>query len=51
MRSPPTVLFSAQEIGPDRRDELVAVLVKSQSTIDQLAKVIRDQLDLHLPGS
>jgi len=51
MRSPPTVLFSAQEIGPDRRDELVAVLVKSQSTIDQLAKVIRDQLDLHLPES
>jgi len=51
MRSPPTVLFSAQEIGPDRRDELVAVLVKSQSTIDQLAKVIRDQLDLHPPES
>ena len=46
MRSPPTVLFSAQEIGPDRRDELVAVLVKSQSTIDQLAAVIRDQLEL-----
>jgi DNA-binding response OmpR family regulator len=50
-RSPPTVLFSAQEIGPDRRDELVAVLVKSQSTIDQLAAVIRDQLDLALPNS
>jgi len=51
MRSPPTVLFSAQEISPDRRDELVAVLVKSQSTIDQLAKVIRDQLDLPPPES
>ena len=51
MRSPPTVLFSAQEIGLDRRDELVAVLVKSQSTIDQLAAVIRDQLDLALPKS
>jgi PAS domain S-box-containing protein len=50
-RSPPTVLFSAQEIGPDRRDELVAVLVKSQSTIDQLAAVIRDHLDLALPNS
>jgi len=51
MRSPPTVLFSAQEIGPDRRDELVAVLIKSQSTIDQLAAVIRDQLELGLPNS
>lgn len=49
MRSPPTVLFSAQEIGPDRRDELVAVLVKSQSTIDQLAAVIRDHLDRRPP--
>jgi PAS domain S-box-containing protein len=46
IRSPPTVLFSAQEVDPERRDELVAVLVKSQSTIDQLAAVIRDQLDL-----
>jgi PAS domain S-box-containing protein len=44
--APPTVLFSAQEIDPERRDELVAVLVKSQSTIDQLAMIIRDQLDL-----
>jgi PAS domain S-box-containing protein len=48
-RSPPTVLFSAQEIDPDRRDELVAVLVKSQSTIDQLADVIREQLDAAMP--
>ena len=46
IRSPPTVLFSAQEIDPARRDELVAVLIKSQSTIDQLASVIRDQLEL-----
>ena len=51
VRSPPTVLFSAQEIGPERRDELVAVLIKSQSTIDQLATVIREQLDLRLPNS
>src|SRR5579859_7649555 len=50
-RSPPTVLFSAQEIDPARRDELVAVLVKSQSTIDQLAMIIRDQLDLPMPNS
>jgi hypothetical protein len=39
------VLFSAQEIDPARHDELVAVLVKSQSTIDQLADVIREQID------
>ena len=48
-RSPPTVLFSAQDIAADRRDELVAVLVKSQSTIDQLAAVIRNQLELIPP--
>ena len=51
VRSPPTVLFSAQEIDPSRRDELVAVLVKSQSTIDQLASVIRDQLELGAMGA
>ncbi|HEV2675087.1 MAG TPA: PAS domain S-box protein [Aliidongia sp.] len=50
LRSPPTVLFSAQEIDATRRDELVAVLVKSQSTIDQLASVIRDQLELGTSG-
>lgn len=42
---PPTVLFSAQEINPDRRDELVAVLVKSQTTLDQLSALIREQLE------
>jgi DNA-binding response OmpR family regulator len=41
---PPTVLFSAQEVHPDRRDELVAVLVKSQTTLDQLSELIRQQL-------
>ncbi|MEI9985789.1 MAG: PAS domain S-box protein [Aliidongia sp.] len=41
---PPTVLFSAQEVNPDRRDELVAVLVKSQTTLDQLSELIREQL-------
>jgi DNA-binding response OmpR family regulator len=41
---PPTVLFSAQEVSPDRRDELVAVLVKSQTTLDQLSELIREQL-------
>ncbi len=41
---PPTVLFSAQEVHPDRRDELVAVLVKSQTTLDQLSELIREQL-------
>jgi PAS domain S-box-containing protein len=41
---PPTVLFSAQEVNPDRRDELVAVLVKSQTTLDQLSELIRQQL-------
>jgi len=42
---PPTVLFSAQEINPERRDELVAVLVKSQTTLDQLSSLIREQLE------
>ncbi|GGF01855.1 hypothetical protein GCM10011611_04200 [Aliidongia dinghuensis] len=50
-RSPPTVLFSAQEVDPARHDELVAVLVKSQSTIDQLASVIREQLEMRANGA
>jgi PAS domain S-box-containing protein len=41
---PPTVLFSAQEINPARRAELVAVLIKSQTTLDQLSDLIREQL-------
>jgi PAS domain S-box-containing protein len=41
---PPTVLFTGQEAPPERHDELVAVLVKSQTTLDQLASLIREQL-------
>ena len=43
---PPTVLFSAHEVNPDRRDELVAVLVKSQTSLDRLSGLIREQLEM-----
>jgi DNA-binding response OmpR family regulator len=42
---PPTVLFSAREIDLQRHDGLVAVLVKSQTTLDQLSGLIREQLE------
>jgi DNA-binding response OmpR family regulator len=42
---PPTVLFSAREIDLQRHDGLVAVLVKSQTTLDQLSGLIHEQLE------
>ena len=41
---PTVILFSAQEPHPDRRDELAAVLVKSQASLDQLAGLIEQEL-------
>ncbi|MEA2755159.1 MAG: hypothetical protein QOJ54_1448, partial [Aliidongia sp.] len=42
---PPTVLFTGQETPPERCDELVAVLVKSRTTLDHLSSVIRERLE------
>jgi signal transduction histidine kinase/DNA-binding response OmpR family regulator len=46
---PPTVLFSAQEVPPIRHEQLVAVLVKSQTTLDQLSRLIRDEFERRPP--
>jgi len=41
---PAVILFSAQEPHPDRRDEMAAVLVKSQASLDHLAGLIEQEL-------
>ncbi|HEV2673433.1 MAG TPA: ATP-binding protein [Aliidongia sp.] len=41
---PAVVLFSAQEPHPSRRDEMAAVLVKSQASLDHLADMIGQAL-------
>jgi PAS domain S-box-containing protein len=41
---PAVILFSAQEPHPDRRDEMAAVLVKSQASLDRLAELIEQEL-------
>jgi len=41
---PAVILFSAQAPHPDRRDEMAAVLVKSQASLDQLAGLIEQEL-------
>ncbi|GGF35501.1 hypothetical protein GCM10011611_47300 [Aliidongia dinghuensis] len=41
---PSVILFSAQELHPDRRDEMAAVLVKSQANLDRLAQMIEQAL-------
>ncbi|MDB5359583.1 MAG: hypothetical protein JWO51_880 [Rhodospirillales bacterium] len=41
---PAVILFSAQEPHPDRRDEMAAVLVKSQASLDRLAQLIEQEL-------
>ena len=42
---PAVILFSAQEPRPDRRDEMAAVLVKSQANLDHLAEMIEQALN------
>jgi hypothetical protein len=42
---PPTVLFAARDINLQCHDGLVAMLVKSQTTLDQLSGPIREQLE------
>ena len=41
---PAVILFSAQEPHPERRDEMAAVLVKSQASLDRLAELIEQEL-------
>jgi PAS domain S-box-containing protein len=41
---PAVILFSAQEPHPGRRDEMAAVLVKSQASLDRLAGLIEQEL-------
>jgi PAS domain S-box-containing protein len=41
---PSVIIFSAQEPHTDRRDEMAAVLVKSQASLDRLAELIGQEL-------
>ena len=41
---PAVILFSAQEPHPDQRDEMAAVLVKSQASLDRLTELIEQEL-------
>ena len=47
---PAVILFSAQELHADRRDEVAAVLVKSQASLDRLAELIERELSQRRPS-
>lgn len=41
---PAVILYSAQEPHPERRDEMAAVLVKSQARLGQFGELIEQEL-------